>query len=395
MQCQNCGQRLAENARFCSFCGQGVVTGARFCPFCGQELTAEAQFCSFCGRAVQTIQEIPQEEETAEQVSDTESIENHQNTESKNQHKEKRPFLSPKQIKIAIAGLAGILLVAVGIFVLPPLIRGTETVYYPLEEIFYDADGDVTGRIAYDYDKKGHLLVQNEYNSDGDLETSLEYAYDSHGNLTEEKGYKWGELIDWRETDYNWRNLPVACRYGYQDGERRVEYKDEMQYDRDGNLVKYISYTRSGNIGNWVENTYDENGNKLTETHYWNDKAQVFYRFTYDEQGNMLTQEQTNQGGVRREWTEWVYDDNRCVSTTDYNAAGLLVRKTEYTYDEAGNLLRKSHKTEIGNPDGDGIWEYVCDEHGNVLQETEYDTDGNMIGWTETTYVSFKVPAQS
>lgn len=51
MNCTNCGQSLAESAKFCPNCGTRVEPqqNSAFCAACGAKLEPSAQFCPACG----------------------------------------------------------------------------------------------------------------------------------------------------------------------------------------------------------------------------------------------------------------------------------------------------------------------------------------------------------
>jgi hypothetical protein len=57
IRCNNCGQKMALDAKFCPECGAASrptmsAPGARRCPACGTENSSTAKFCKECGQAV-------------------------------------------------------------------------------------------------------------------------------------------------------------------------------------------------------------------------------------------------------------------------------------------------------------------------------------------------------
>ena len=57
MFCQKCGNKLDDNAKFCTRCGTpaekreaGVRTERRVCHSCGKPLAEGAEFCTKCGQ---------------------------------------------------------------------------------------------------------------------------------------------------------------------------------------------------------------------------------------------------------------------------------------------------------------------------------------------------------
>lgn len=50
MFCNNCGNELPENAKFCNKCGTAVkIAENKTCLNCGNELPKGAAFCNICG----------------------------------------------------------------------------------------------------------------------------------------------------------------------------------------------------------------------------------------------------------------------------------------------------------------------------------------------------------
>lgn len=50
LKCLNCGNEIAEGAKFCGVCGK-PVNQKRFCTNCGTSLEAHLNFCPMCGQA--------------------------------------------------------------------------------------------------------------------------------------------------------------------------------------------------------------------------------------------------------------------------------------------------------------------------------------------------------
>jgi len=55
--CRQCGNRLADSAKFCGKCGTTIAAAQapqkKFCFSCGQELAGDAKFCNNCGTAIE------------------------------------------------------------------------------------------------------------------------------------------------------------------------------------------------------------------------------------------------------------------------------------------------------------------------------------------------------
>jgi len=77
--CENCGQGLLKDSKFCPSCGHDVSDINKeevlTCKNCGEEITGEAKFCHHCGYDL-TENEDPSEDEPAETADDTKVCEN-------------------------------------------------------------------------------------------------------------------------------------------------------------------------------------------------------------------------------------------------------------------------------------------------------------------------------
>lgn len=87
MFCVHCGNKLDDDAAFCSNCGKNATEKAtreeiKFCKKCGAELEADSVFCANCGNKIWK-KEVEQAQESAkEETTKTETIkEQEQNTE--------------------------------------------------------------------------------------------------------------------------------------------------------------------------------------------------------------------------------------------------------------------------------------------------------------------------
>ena len=78
----------------------------------------------------------------------------------------------------------------------------------------------------------------------------------------------------------------------------KSEDKEIILYHKNGKMsLKYLEFSN----GDWMEYTYNDNGNKLTyknSSDYWDE-------YTYDDNGNELTYKSS-----RGYWRESTYDDN-------------------------------------------------------------------------------------
>ncbi len=196
--------------------------------------------------------------------------------------------------------------------------------------------------------------------------------------------------------------VPIrACAESF---DLQVEWWDEAR------IVKikrgaWLETKRVDSNGIIQEKTYDERGNLL-----FNGSTNIAY--TYDVLDNELTVSQQGGGGYYRAYdvygnlikskaahgceTTYTYDENRRVVTESVqNRMSPTPTVYSYTYDAAGNLLRKET--------ADGFWEvWSYDAEGRLIRRensigewhsTTYDENGNHIesnssrgAWTKWEY---------
>ena len=58
IKCQNCGEEIPLNSKFCFKCGQKIENVMSFCPNCGTELTSNCKFCPNCGQSLEAAAEF-------------------------------------------------------------------------------------------------------------------------------------------------------------------------------------------------------------------------------------------------------------------------------------------------------------------------------------------------
>ncbi|HET9703531.1 MAG TPA: PKD domain-containing protein, partial [Vicinamibacterales bacterium] len=185
-----------------------------------------------------------------------------------------------------------------------------------LEEVV-DPDG-LALRTLRTYDARGEVLTQTDATG-----ASMAFAYDTRGNLT--------VLTD---------GAGSQARLSYDTGGRPTSSTDalgrvrRLALDTSGRVVREEQLDVNGVVVDRVDYSYDANGNRLTRTElrFVNGvPTPVTTTFAYDAHNRLIAITDALGGVVRIE----------------YNAVGLesaridpLGRRTEFSYDEVGALLR-------------------------------------------------------
>jgi len=249
------------------------------------------------------------------------------------------------------------------------------------EEVYYN--DDLTSRSTYRYDEAGQLTETLLYDpAAGRTLPVAEYRYDAAGN-------KVAEHFHTLEGVYNYGSESVYDDAGnqthlisYTTG-RAVERTVERRYDEAANLLEEVIRHGDGSLDLHLLSTYDKAGNRLTHTSL-DEAGGIRYTIesSYNQDGYLLTEVKTDYDG-HKQLDHYTYNaDNRLLLHTyeghsvaigsDYLGSG----KVEYTYDEAGHLIRELHTDRSRTGDKVRHTDYTYSEAGHLLTVSEYDTAG-------------------
>ncbi len=261
----------------------------------------------------------------------------------------------------------------------------------------YDANGNILTRANFKYindewvKESEYKSINNELeqiyylkiNDDDTFDYKSEYTYDDNGNQLTKLEYKYinDEWIKVKE-----------CKY--------INNEEKQIYN--------ISFNLDGMFSTKSEYTYDESGNRLTrayskyindewvkylESKYIGDEEKTLYsisfnsedefdykiEYTYDENGNRLTD--TYSKYINDQWvkyTEYKYINNerKTVYETYSKLDGTFDRRYEYTFDDKGNQLSYMLSMYKNNS-----WTY------SLKSEYTYDESGNQLSWISSNYI--------
>ena len=303
---------------------------------------------------------------------------------------------------------------------------GEETYeYYPDgTERSYLYRGSSGEEYSATYDSKGNPTSSSSKDEEGRITDSMTATYDANGNEltrqddiynydTSEDG--WGNYEShWKYTStYNAAGLLATQREEYQN----VDHSDDSTYttltetaytyDAAGNLIRE-SYTETsgGDWGRTEESgsrdyTYDAAGKllkevaKTTSTSYYGDEE------GYTSESTATTTYSYNGSGQPiLEVTVDEYGSTQSTRTYTYNAAGdLLTDKTEnsygmtttwtYTYDEAGQMLKREYEFASEYFTNSSTNTYRFDSEGQCVWQNYVSLSDGEITWEITTERTF------
>lgn len=213
------------------------------------------------------------------------------------------------------------------------------------------------------------------------LDEFEEYYYDSQDRLD-----SISISLPVNETD-----VTTACRKLYRDENGNVilnqwyqiidfvfnnTAKIEYKYDENGNLIERINYQNYGTMtkAGHMKYYYNED-NLLTKKellYVWDDSIWEYSEYEYDDNNRLLSETITDTGivsgekpGVKQKLIYSYNEDGflERVQTQIVNAVGSLYesQKTEYSYDEAGNLVEVNDFLNKGVYQPAGRVKYVYD----------------------------------
>lgn len=237
-----------------------------------------------------------------------------------------------------------------------------------------DATGKLYGWDSVEYYDDAGLLVSRERHFEDGSESTDYYVYDELGLLKQTYSYDW--LLE--EYTYDERgNLLTKTTY-YEDGPVNMIY--EYSYDDANCLIFELARSGEDEVYYSYEYAYDESG-RLTFK-YSNDGTYTAY--IYDEQGNKLSEVYYDIDGVETDRTEYDYDaDGNELSERHYSEDSLyLWYKSEY--DENGNKIRFERLNMQGGAQDIVLCDY--DDDGHLVKSTRFDASGNVVTYSEYEY---------
>ncbi len=181
------------------------------------------------------------------------------------------------------------------------------------------ADGSIEGTVAYEYRDDGSVMIERKYSKTGRL-----LYKDVFGGKDE------GTARTLYETEF--------------DSKGNYSGYTETLYNSDGVEIGKTKCSANGVVEGKYDYVYDENGRVSRENRYTPyGELSVFTEYKYDFLGNVTEKIQCDSTGkeVLRDVT--TYDDSGRKTLEQHYTMGVCKSYTEYSYDEAGNVIEKSY----------------------------------------------------
>ena len=254
-------------------------------------------------------------------------------------------------------------------------------------------------RMAATYTQKLDSVITAQ-----ELKTTLEF--DQKYNCTKINEYYLDENGSWaldEITDYGYdeQNRIVSIVYS-QVGYEEYSSKMTMEYDNDGRLS--LQYMWSMSEDQWVAvhkiiYEYNAQGNVAKTEMYGIDDDLVTWflmereEYSYNADGQptvcLFYTWNYSTGGVELDTkTEWTYNNQQqCIKIESfymYDESWIINMRTEYAYDNHGNLIQEI-ESEVSDVDDAMVYswktEYQYDDHNNVTEITNYNYDEAVPEW--------------
>ena len=232
---------------------------------------------------------------------------------------------------------------------------------YRKVEFTYNAQGQKTQEITYDWNKKWEYLSKKTYEYDNTHNYLTLITFYEYQSAMEAWQKLWSEKY---ERTYNAAGLVISyvSSKWSTSYEWHYDFKEEVEYDEKGRETCYTElYWESNKWENRYRTTTayvdtDEGTTTLSKVEEWDENQEKwveykYYAYNLDKNGNEIYY---SEGGFRN----GQYENGLYTRTSTYDSNGHLLKVervykydtgdslTEYTYDEYGNRISKIHSVD-------------------------------------------------
>lgn len=220
------------------------------------------------------------------------------------------------------------------------------------------------------------------FNQDGTFAQSFEYTYDENGNIISTTNIVYtNNEIDYKRVDIcdEKGKILTETYYNYENNTWVYSTKWEYTYDESGNKLSYTSFSFINN--EWVK-IYEGkliNGEMKVLFRIWLNQDGSFYQkgeYTYDESGQKTSEtyyEFINNKWLKTRYREYENSIERYSLGIRYKEDGTFDYKYDSIYDKRGNELESIDYYYRNDAWVYNVkWEYTYDENGNELTQAYY-----------------------
>ncbi len=233
---------------------------------------------------------------------------------------------------------------------------------YRKVEFTYNAQGQKTQEITYDWNEKWEYLNKKTYEYDNTYNYLTLITFYEYQSAMEVWQKLWSDKY---ERTYNAAGLAisyVSSKWSSTSSEWHNDFKEEVEYDEKGRETCYIElYWESNKWENRYRTTTayvdtDEGTTTLAKVEEWDNKQEKwveykYYAYNLDKNGNEIYY---SEGGFRN----GQYENGLYTRTSTYDSNGHLLKVervykydtgdslTEYAYDEYGNRISKIYSVD-------------------------------------------------
>lgn len=229
------------------------------------------------------------------------------------------------------------------------------------------------------FNDKGDVLTEESWDFQGQLNERYTREYDGEGRLSKVCLHQDGiGVAEERELEYGDNQKLVGEILKYQDGSIS---KTTYNYDDSGNRTSVLCQDEDGEEEFREEMEYDKDGNRLGHKRYDYGELSWAKGWEYDGDGNVVKTMETDEHGDSVERNYTIGKEGEILEEREYRE-GKLVAVRQQSFDKNGNIVR------ILNEDT-GSFEKVVfsyDQAGNQVLQEGFNREGEKLHRVEREY---------
>ncbi len=246
-------------------------------------------------------------------------------------------------------------------------VKVVKTVFYPVKETSYYADGAVDEITVYTYDDKGVKLLKKEvFDSDNVLQEWEQYEYSGDLVSVKKSFDKNNELQNYHSYKYEDNgNLVSDVTYNAKD---EVQSKSEFVWDN-GKKVKWNVYDGAGALLSTTEYKYENGLNTKILSLNPAGKLEEYFVIEYNDKGHPVKNTHYSKDDKVLDSRTYEYKNGFLVLETVYRGNGSVKRKVVYSNDSNGNHVEIVYTDSADNVQERVVKEYKSREEVSFVTE--------------------------